>query len=211
MKNIFRSKLGKQKAVFTVNLDFNYEYKKEYESLKPGKSYYLKNDNNKISYDEIKNFAIDLIEKTLPREVEEICGLPVFDIRVNRTYQGSIELVLTIIFNTYQFIAGIKDFYDNLRLIRETINKFLKTRINNEFGDYFDVNSSISYPNTDYYLNPEEFLMRNKGRYNLPVFINNGQKPNRDAFFYYLLFSNIILTAIVIFMIYKAVAQTYGW
>lgn len=188
MRNLFRTKLSKQKAVFTVNIYFDYEHKKEYGSLKPRKSYYIENNNEKFSYDDLKKISIEAIEKNFQREIEEICGLPVIDIRVNRTYRGSIELVFIVLFNAFQFIDGIKDFYDNLRLIRETSNKFLKNRIKDECEDFFEVNTTISYPNTDHYFNPEELLKRIKGRFIMPPFIPNGQNCRRDGLFYYLHF-----------------------
>jgi hypothetical protein len=212
MINIFKRHLKKQRAVFSVNIDFSHEYKKKQDKLCPGCSYYSRNER-KFTYDQLKSFVISTIEKDFGREVEEISGIPVYDIRVNRSYNGSIELVFTILFNAYQFIAGLKDFFDSLRLIRSTADKFLQTKLNDEYGDeMFDVNTSISYPNTDNYYYPEDLFHGKRGRYFLSHLIDNSNNnKGRDGFFYYLLFTNILLTLILIFMIYKAVAQTYGW
>jgi hypothetical protein len=113
MFNFFRKRLQKKKAVFTVKIDLNYEYRNNnQEVFEPGRTYYSRKEQ-KFTYEEIKSLATSTIEKELPREVEDIAGLPVYDIRVNRSYTGSIELVFTILFNGYQFIAGIKDFFDS--------------------------------------------------------------------------------------------------
>lgn len=213
MLNIFKKRFKKQKAVFTTVIDFSNEYKGNNDKLRPGGNYYSRNDK-KFTYDQLKSFAVSAIEKDFGREVEEIAGLPVYDIRVNRTYNGSIELVFTILFNSYQFIAGIKDFFDSLRLIRDTSDKFLTGKLNDEYGEeMFTARTSISYPRTDYYYYPEDLFMGKRGRHMLSHLANNSNNnsPSRDGFFYYLLLTNIVLTAILIFMVYKAVAQTYGW
>ena len=211
MLKFFKKRLQKQKAVFTVKIDLNRDNKNNGDTLRPGESYYAKNER-KFTYDQLKSFAIAAIEKDFPREVEEISGLPVYDIRVNRSYAGSIELVFTILFNSYQFIAGIKDFFDSLRLIRETSDKFLKGKLSDEYGDMFDIHTNISFPNTDYYHYPEDLFMGKRGRHLLSNLVSHNSNDNpRDGFFYYLLISNIVLTGIIIFMVYKAVANTYGW
>lgn len=211
MRNIFRRRFQKKRAVFTVKIDFNRNFKQNQNDLEPGGKYYSQNEKQ-FTYDEIKVVAISAIEKEFPREVEEITGLPVYDIRVNRTYTGSIELVFTILFNSYQFIAGIKDFFDSLRLIRDTSNKFLKNKLRQQYGDIFEVDTTISYPQTDNYYYPEDLFMGKRGRHLLSHLAATSNPNNgRSGFFYYLLFTNIILTAIIIYMVYKAVAQTYNW
>ena len=211
MFNIFKRQFKKQKAVFTTKIDFSNDYKGNQRKLRPN-GLYCGRKEKEFSYEQLKSFAIATIEKDFKREVEEIAGLPVYDIKVNRTYNGSIELVFTILFNGYQFIASIKDFFDSLRLIKNTSEKFLSSRLNDEYGEnIFDVWTSISYPNTDYYYYPEDLLKGKRGKYLNPYLANNFSNGGRDGFFYYLLLTNIVLIVLLIFMVYKAVAQTYGW
>ena len=209
MMNIFKKNQKKQRAVFSVNIDLLYEYAEAHNTqLRPGKSFcYDSQEKEKFTYEDIKKFITKKIETEFRKDFEEISGIPIRHIKVNRSYEGSIELVFTILFNTYQFIAGLKDFFDSIELIKRLSERFIKSRLEEEFNyDMFTVSTSILYPKTEYYY---EKMNLNNGKSSSELIDSSYKK--RDVFFYYLLFANIILVTVLFFLIYKAVAQTYGW
>jgi hypothetical protein len=76
----------------------------------------------------------------------------------------------------------------------------------------FDVDTSISYPQTDNYYYPDDLFMGKRGRHFFSHLVSDSASNNgRDGFFYYLLIANIVLTGIIIYMVWKAVVHTYGW
>ena len=213
MKNIFKSNQRKQRAIFSVNIDLLYQYAEDNGTkLRQGNSFhYDSKDNSKgnerFTYEDIKRFVTNKIETEFRKEVEEISGIPISRIKVNRSYEGSIELVFTIIFNTYQFISGLKDFLDSIELIKRLSERFIKSSLEKEYNyDMFTVSTSTLYPKTEYYY---EKMDLNRGKFSSELIDSSNKK--RDVFFYYLLFANIILVAVLFFLIYKAVFQTYGW
>ena len=123
------------------------------------------------------------------------------DIRVTADYEGSIELVFVVLFNTFQFVSGMKDFYDNVRLIRNHSKKYISRRLDEKYGYVFNVNSDIEYPTID--RNDDLFWSLRHGKFPFPIHSSDGYS-RRDGLFFYLLFSNIILLIIIGFLIFTA-------
>lgn len=210
MLNLFKKRLYKRRAVFTVKIDLEFNPRQKQGSLKPGGNYYSSTDR-RFSYEELKLFVIKAIEQDFQKDVEKIAWLPVDKIRVIETYTGSIVLVYEILFNSYQFIAGIKDFFDSIRLIQETSDRFLKNRLMQEYGEMFETRSEISYPKEHAQEYLEEIFHRRHRRDEGPNIKIQNLISRRDGLFYYLLISNIILIIIIVLMLYKAAVQVYGW
>jgi hypothetical protein len=197
------------KAVFATRISFSSTFEKEVGKLEEGGTYYFPNNKheNEITYLEIQSFLIKIIEEDLKPFLSKTTELEIIDLRLTGSYNGSIELVFAILFNSYQFIAGLKDFYDNIRLIRNHSNRFIKQRIESRFGPYFSVNTDVEYPSTDRF---EEFFWLNHKRGILP-YQNESEISKRDGLFYYLLVSNIVLVILLGVLVFKAVKSFYGF
>jgi hypothetical protein len=197
------------KAIFEVKIDF--ADRKQYGELQKGGSYYFprfSNQEKKTSYEEIKGYLTDIVEDDLKKHLSKAVGMQIKDIRVTADYDGSIELVFVVLFNVFQFVAGMKDFYDNVRLIRNHSRKYIARRLDDKYGSVFNVSTDIDYPNVDRY--DELFSMFRHGEFPFPIHSSNGN-ISRDGFFYYLLFSNIVLLVVIGFFIFNAVKSYYGF
>lgn len=222
-----KNKIILKKAVFKVKITFNENYGEKFApksnyyndrgemKLTSTKTYNFSSRDEKIHFEQIKMVAIEDFEKDLLKEINNVLEYPANSVEINGVYEGSIEIVFSVLFNAYQFIAGIKDFFDSLKLISNTSNRILRKRLTDKYGDYFNISTEIEYPTNgnDFHRFEEEMLlMRKTGRgMTLPIPNYNEPISNRDAFFYYLLFSNIILTLIIIFLVWKALVSTYHW
>jgi len=197
------------KAIFEIKIDFN--DKKKYGELGKGSSYYLPGFSNlekQTGYDEIKNYVTDLIENDLKKHLAKATDMQIKDIRVTADYEGSIELVFVVLFNTFQFVSGMKDFYDNIRLIRNHSKKYINRRLDEKYGSVFNVNTDIEYPTID--RNDDLFWSLRHGEFPFP-FHSSERYSRRDGLFFYLLFSNIILVIVLGFLIFTAMKNYYGF
>ena len=204
------SKRTHLKAVYGLKVDFRGGIKKDYGELREGENYFLPHYRNKeveTSYLEIKSYLIKAVEEDLQPFLSKTTDIKILDLKLTGSYNGSIELVFTILFNSYQFIAGLKDFYDNLRLIRSQTNRFIRQRLESKYGEIFDVSTNIEYPSTDSH--DDLFWMMHKG--GIPIKLHDSGNQKRDGLFYYLLVSNIILLSIVGLLVFKAVKSYYGF
>lgn len=203
-----RKQSGKQTevAIFKIHIDFNSEARKHCGPLLPDGEYdFLWKHNDRTihaSYEEIVKLATDVINNELIVECNKCIFLSVNQIKVIEAYQGSIEILFSVIFDTLGVISGLKDLYDCIELIRELTNIHVRKRLESRYGDNFDVETWTVVP---------------KGKmhdYRKPYAQNTNQpitagSCKRDAFFYYLLISNLVLLTIIILLVYKAVITMY--
>jgi hypothetical protein len=216
MKRPFQdNRQSSAKAIFSVTIDFNYNYRQNRDKddirLSPGGRYYLKNKRNETAtaYEDISDFVANVIVGDLAEVCNQYLDAPV-TLSVNGRYDGSLVLVFSAVFNAIQFISGIKDIYDIAQLIRDLAKERIEKRLEKEYGDVFDVNVAQRLPgNRDRYdLFELQHLMR-KGRFPFSLQLD-APESKRDAFFWYLLASNIILATSVILLVIKAVLKVYG-
>lgn len=148
----------------------------------------------------------------MKRELQELIDLPIKEVKVNRTYEGSLIIVFSVLFNIYQFIGGIAGFRDTLKLIENVVERHMKKRFNDEFytDGYFEVNAHAETDRDYGYMLDELFHFRVKGRGAFPIpTYNSSYRPERDGLFWYLLISNIILLILVGILVWKAVVNMY--
>jgi hypothetical protein len=206
-----------------MKIETNHDYQSNHEDeryLTPSGRYFFKSkrhyDNRQseyISYEQIKNFVVDIINDELPGECRQYIDIPIIKIEVKGTHEGSLVVFFTVLFNTLQVISGIKDVYDCIELIRELSEERVERRLREAYGDYFDVATIIRIPRDRYDERHFREMLCN-GRY-VPIFVSDPQ-PNgyysqqkRDAFFYYLLVANIILFGIIVLLVIKALMKLY--
>jgi len=209
MKNPFKKNIIREniRSVFSVSIDLNRNYgDNRSRELSPGGRYYFeeKQSNNKVSYETIRDFVVNVIKGDL----SEVCKKYVdVSIQVDGEHEGSLVLVFSAIFNTIQFISGVKDVYDIAQLIRDLANERIEKRLSKEYGDYFYVKVTQRLPrDRDWVFNAKDELKYTR----FPLsYWQHQETPRRDVFFWYLLISNIILFGILVLLTAKALLVLY--
>jgi len=194
------------KAVFSVSIDTSSEYRSE-KRLAPGGDYWFGKQEHHATYDDLKGFAINILQNELKDECEQFIDIPIIDIKVKSVYEGSIELFFVVIFGVIATMASIKDLHDSLDFLRTLAEKKLEKRFREKYGDYFKININKQIPrNTDYY--DDLKYVRRHGL--APFFWSQHEgKSKRDGFFWYLVVSNLVLLAIVVALVANAVKKMY--
>lgn len=192
-----------QQAVFNLEVDFDYEAKEKYGLLRPGHTYYFRksnrmseNDSN-TSYSDIVDYIVNIVNSELKTQCQECPNVSIEEVKVIKSYSGSINVIFSVIFNTLGLISGLKDLYDFVEIIKKLSEAHIKTKMEGKYGDVFDIRIRTIAPNREYYCHDK---MEN---------IVAVTHKTRDAFFYYLLISNIILLAVIALLVYKAVLAMY--
>lgn len=209
--------LPQNRAVFTMTLRHNitddYNEKRVYDNLAPDKKFYVhfrkrreRMDNNDVAYySDVRDFCERIINEEIADELRVLIDIPIKEIKVNRTYEGSLIIVFSVLFNLFQFISSIAGFRDTIKLIENTVYRHMKKRLNDEFTTegYFTI--EVRSERDDSY---SYFVENNCG--SIPVsFSNTRSQAKRDGLFWYLLISNIVLLVIIGILVGKAVLKMY--
>ncbi len=192
-------KMKEIKAVYSLHIDFKYkEGEGERYTLKPGHSYNL-NNNVKVSYNDIVNGVIEIINTELEKELKKYDSLFVKKIEYVETFEGSIEILFTAILQVLDVAGNLMSLYDIVKLIKDITDRFMNKQLKKYYGDHFFATTSILAPNRDYW-------RFEHGREKIQV---KRERGLRDAFFYYLLIANIVLLIIVAVLVAGAVKTVY--
>lgn len=189
------------KAVYSAHIDFKNkeDLNRELRPLKPGEYNYLTNER-KVSYSDIFETIDTAINAELKEELSKYTTLKVSDVQAQAVYEGSIEVIFTVVLSFLELVGGLKDLYDAVKLIREIAGKHIARKLKNEYGDYFIVKVNAVSP--DIY----------DPRYNSKFIVGKSEMDEgskRDAFFYYLLIANIALILIIGVLVFGAVRKVY--
>ena len=189
------------KAVYSAHIDFKdkEDLNRQLRPLKPGEHNYLKNERN-VYYSDILGTIKTAINAELKEELSKYTNLEVLDVQVQAVYEGSIEVVFTVVLSFLELVGGLKDLYDAVKLIREIAGKHIAMKLKNEYGDYFIVSMDAVSPDIYDYRYARKFT---EGKSEM----DEGSK--RDAFFYYLLIANIALILIIGVLVFGAVRKVY--
>jgi len=207
----------KKEIIFTTEIDYNYNYKNKGYSLSP-----IRNNKelDNISVEKIEKISREIIEITLPKDIESIFGI-IIKTKILKKEYGSIIFFFSVLFTGYTLFSNYKGFYDSLELIKRQTSRLLKSGINSMYGDMFDVTTNIEFPSFSeplYSKFVNRFLKRSKHfemllhefPESLPLFYQHQNiHPQRDGFFYFLLTTTIIFGIIIGFLVYGAVIKTY--
>ncbi len=160
------------KAVFRTKIDFKDGKTNQY-ALTPGGKYYF--NDGCITYDDIVNEAVQITNHDLKAELQKYTFISIKEVNVQAVYEGSIEIVFSVVLGFLEFIGGLKNLYDTTRLICEISERHINKKLSSKFGRYFEVDTYTIMPNRH-----DQFVEQE---------INNEQnlnrKENRDSFFYY--------------------------
>lgn len=191
------------KAVFRARIDFNYDESYQ-ESLHPEGVYYLdKRSELKVFYEDIANEAVRIINGDLKPELQKYTFISIKEVQVQAVYEGSIEIIYSVVLGLLDLVGGLKDLYDAAQLIREISERHINKKLSDRFGRHFKVDTYVIVPEYWDHWQLEEQMIGAQG---------DSSAVKRDAFFYYLLVANIVLLVIVGVLVFGAVKTVYfGW
>lgn len=188
------------KAVFRARIDFNYDELYQ-ESLHPGGVYYLnKHSDSKVSYEDIANEAVLIINSDLKSELQKYTSISIKEVEAQAVYEGSIEIIYSVVLGFLDLIGGLKDLYDAVQLIKEISERHINKKLSDRFGRHFKVDTYVIVPDYKEYWRLEEKMIWAQG---------DSSVAKRDALFYYLLVANIVLLVIVGMLVFGAVKIVY--
>lgn len=188
------------KAVFRTKIDFRYNDEPQ-RPLLPGRSYYLnEGSNEKVSYDDIANETVRIINTELKPELQKYTDISVKEVEIQAVYEGSIEIIYTVVLGFLNLVSGLKDLYDAIHLICEISERHVNKKLSDKFGRHFKVYTYVIVPEYKEHWRLEEKMMGAQGDSNV---------GKRDVFFYYLLVANIVLLIIISILVFGAVKAVY--
>lgn len=205
--NKFSSLLVRRKRVtFTARIEFNSENRKSGRYLRRGF------DNREISFGRVEAVAREVIVEELPTDMIELFGLNV-KTRIVGVRDGSLLLFFEAMLAGYNIISDYSGFYDSIKLIQSQCNRLLSDRLEQKFGDQFDIYVDITYPSIPEPPDREFGRWINEWRHfghmkegGFPPMFTTGR---RDGLFYFLAVLSAILLLIIGFLVYGAVVKTY--
>ena len=186
------------KAVFRTRIDFKNDEKTS-RPLRPGQTYYFENQRE-VSYSDIANETERIINNDLKDELQKYTSLSIQEVQTQSVYEGSIEIIFTVILSFLELVGGLKDLYDAVYLLKEIAERHINKKLSNKFGNHFRVDTYVIAPREEDYWRFEKRYMVEQG--------SNGE-VKRDAFFYYLLVANVVLLLIVGVLVFGAVKTVY--
>lgn len=156
--------------------------------------------NEKVSYDDIANEAVSIINIELKPEQQKYMDIPIEEVQVQAVYEGSIEIIYSVVLGFLDLVGDLKDLYDAVRLIREISKRHINKKLSDRFGRHFKVDTYVIVPDYKEHWRLEENVMAARRDSNV---------EKRDAFFYYLLVANIVLLIIVGVLVFGAIKAVY--
>lgn len=194
-----------RQAVFLLTIDFNYQARDRFGKLQARRYYTFSklgkesNYHNEIGYRDIVDYVTNIVGSELKSQCQECIDTPIEQVKVLKTYEGSINIIFSVIFNALGVVSGLKDLYDCIQLIKVVSDAHIKKRLEDQYGDVFDTGIRTIVPDWERFYHTDD-------RYETRSLIKHS---NRDIFFYYLLISNIVLLIVIGLLVFKAVQTMY--
>lgn len=163
-------------------------------------------------FERFERDAKSVIETRLPSEMQDLFGIAV-TARIMRFENGSIEIVFAVILGAAGFLSGYAGFFDSIELIKKQVTALLNRLLNEQYGGGFSVSTEVVWPRMrDPYDFPYRHFRKRFGLFEedmLPFLTPGNAESKRDGFFWFLLFSNIALLAIIAALVWGAVTKVY--
>lgn len=115
------------KAVFRTKIDFRND-DELFETLRPGGIYHLDNQQ-KVSYSDIADEAERVINIELKPELHKYTDMSIQKVQVQSVYEGSIEIIFTVVLGFLNLVGGLKDLYDVVYLVKEIAERHINKRL----------------------------------------------------------------------------------
>lgn len=204
-----KKSLLKERMVFSVRIELNEAYRHlpflhrrndldiHYNYLKPDGKYCFDIESQRYwEYTDIVNNVKNIATSFQKKCNEKNTWMEVTEVNVLGIQQGSIELVLSVMMKLFDIAGGIKNVYDCADIIRKMLTCHFEEELADQFGRYFVAEAKVLAP-----------TKKENGFCDIDCCAK--VKNKRDAFFYYLLVSNIIMIVLLGLMVFKAVSKMY--
>lgn len=132
--------------------------------------------------------------------MQKYTPISIKEVEAQAVYEGSIEIIYTVVLGFLDLVGGLKDLYDAVRLIKEISERHINKKLSDRFGRHFKVDTYVIVPEYRDQWRLEEEMIGAQG---------GGSAAKRDAFFHYLLVANIVLLIIVGVLVFGAVKTVY--
>jgi hypothetical protein len=175
------------KMIFSLKVEFNSEFQKQFGNLRKDKIYSLVNSQDNIRFS--SEDAVQEIENVIKILPDEIYGLLGYEtkIRINSIEYGSITVIFTVLAAVYFGISRYKNFIESCELIQKHLKRLLEKAFKRRFSQNpFDIDIHVEYPNNS----------------SVRSFQNN--KISIEGI-------GLILTAITIFLTFLSLRDTQKW
>jgi hypothetical protein len=209
--SIFKKRVRVCKAIFSVSIDTNHDYQSNTDvkpkSLEPSGKYCFGEDKLYATYEDLREFAISILNTALLDECKQFIGIPIHDIEVKGIYDGSIDLFVIVRFGVTAGVTGVRDLHDSIEFLKVLAKKALKKHFREKYGDYFRIDVNRNIPRDIPHWDDFKSLYKHQA---IPAYsVFNGERPISNGFFCYLVISNIVLLVIIIALVLGAVTKTY--
>lgn len=209
-----KRKKHEERMVFSVKINLNDAYVHRYHRegfnersgteeqkrfvpyLEPDGVYSFGSDQRYYNYKEVlskvESIAHDFKSKCNKENAE---WMKITEVKLLGIQQGSIKVTLSLLMTLFDVAGGIKNIYDCAEIVRNMLSSHFEEELASKYGGtYFKADTTVLTPT---------------GNGNNNVFACEKVKYERDAFFYYLLISNVVLLIAIGTLVYKAVSLMY--
>jgi len=144
-----------------------------------------------VGYEDVRLFCEQIInDGDLADKIKEKTGYSIHEVKVSETREGCLEIILLV----FAVIGGVVAIHDAYEKIKKIIEDHMTDRLRKKFYTHGSFDVTVCF-------NEKQFA---SNHVDVP-----DTRPKRDAFFWYLLVSNIILLGIIGLLVGKAVASMY--
>jgi hypothetical protein len=163
-------------------------------------------------FEEFERDARQVLESLMPNQMKEVFGIST-SCKVIRFEDGSIEILFAVVVGAVGFLSGYSGFFDSIELIRRQSTSLMEKALGRRYGTDFSVSTEVVWPRLR---DPHDYPGRNFRRHfgmfesEMMAFLpDNDRSPRRDAFFWYLVGSNVALVAVIALLVWKSVVKAY--
>lgn len=206
MTDMKRNKSDKQQVTFRLYVDrLGGEFVNK-KRLMPETTYYFGRFEKRAEYSDVVRYLQAVVDHELAYELRKYIDDDDLEVIVKDTFVGSIELLFSVLINTLTVASGIHDVID---LISKISERFVKQRMYDQYDELFSVDVRVLSPG-----NKHDHCCHAPGGScwkREPVIVEKQPESfgKRDAFFWYLLVVNILLSVIISVLVAGAVLQVY--
>ena len=103
------------------------------------------------------------INNDLKPELQKYTDLSIQEVQTQSVYEGSVEIIFTVILSFLELVGGMKDLYDAVHLIKEIAERHINRKLSDKFGNHFRVDTYAIAPREEDYWRFEEGCMVKQG------------------------------------------------
>lgn len=195
---------GRREIVLQAKVDYVFNNNVPDRTIRKG--HYV--GEREVSTEELESDLTAIIKDKLPVKMRELYGVDV-KVNIKKIEYGSISVFFGAVFQGIQIIASYKSFIDSILLLREHAHDLITHLMKEKYGRDFSVNVDVKFPRIDKHDTIRDYVYHEKFDRDLLQLYTKQHNCKRDAFFWFLLVANIIMSVIIGAMSYGAITKTY--